>query len=41
MSLLEVVSAETPLLTVDLELYLAATKKEPDSAANFTYTQVL
>ena len=40
-ALLEVVSSKTPLLTVDLELYLAALKKEPDSAMNFTYIQAL
>ena len=28
---------ETPLLTVDLDLYLEAAKKEPNSAVNFTY----
>ena len=38
-ALLEVVSSKTPLLTVDLELYLAALKKEPDSAMNFTHIQ--
>ncbi len=40
-AILEVVSAETPLLTVDLELYLAALKKAPESAVNFTYRQAL
>ena len=34
-ALLEVVSASTPLLTVDLDLYLAAAKA-PESAVNFT-----
>ena len=40
-ALLEVVSSKTPLLTVDLELYLAALKREPDSAINFTHFQDL
>ena len=37
--LLEVVSGETPLLTVDLDLYLAALEKDPSSAVNFTHHQ--
>ena len=40
-ALLEVVSSKTPLLTVDLALYLTALKKEPDSAINFTHLQDL
>ncbi len=39
--LLEVVSGETPLLTVDLDLYLAALEKDPASAVNFTHHQDL
>ncbi len=40
-TLLEVVSGETPLLTVDLDLYLAAIEKDPSSAFNFTHLQDL
>ena len=36
-ALLEVITAEAPLLTVDLGLYLAALRKEADSAINFTH----
>ena len=36
-ALLEVVTAETPLITVDLGLYLAALEKGPDTALNFTH----
>ena len=36
-ALLAVVTKETPLLTVDLELYMEAVKREPKSAVNFTY----
>ena len=36
-ALLEVITAEAPLLTVDLDLYLAASKKEAASAINFTH----
>ena len=35
--LLEVVTAEKPLLTVDLDLYLAAQAKGRDNAVNFTH----
>ena len=35
--LLEVVSAETPLLTVDLDLFVAASAKDPDAAVNFRH----
>lgn len=35
-ALLEAATVETPVLTVDLGLYLAAAEKEPDSAVNFT-----
>lgn len=38
-ALLEVVSAETPLLTVDLQLYLAACKKGEEAAVNFRHYQ--
>ena len=40
-ALLEVVTAETPLLTVDLDLYLAALEKDPSAAVNFTHLQRL
>ena len=40
-ALLEVVTAETPLVTVDLDLYLAALAKGQDAAVNFTHLQNL
>lgn len=40
-ALLEVVTAETPLVTVDLDLYLAALAKGQDTAVNFTHLQNL
>ena len=40
-ALLEVVTAETPLLTVDFELYLAVSAKGQDTAVNFTRLQDL
>lgn len=40
-ALLEVVTAETPLVTVDLDLYLAALEKDPSAAMNFTHLQDL
>ena len=40
-ALLEVVTAETPLVTVDLDLYLAALAKGPYTAVNFTHLQCL
>ena len=40
-ALLEVVTAETPLVTVDLDLYLAALEKDPSAAVNFTHLQDL
>ncbi len=40
-ALLEVVTAETPLVTVDLDLYLAALTKGQDAAVNFTHLQNL
>ncbi len=36
-ALLEVVSASNPLVTVDLDLYLAASEKEAGAAYNFTH----
>ncbi len=35
-ALLNVVTKELPLLTVDLDLYMEAVRKEPKSAVNFT-----
>ena len=40
-ALLEAVTAETPLITVDLDLYLAALAKDPYAAVNFTHLQDL
>ena len=40
-ALLEVVSAETPLLTVDLDLYLAVAKRDHRAAVNFRHLQLL
>ena len=40
-ALLEVATTETPLVTVDLELYLAALAKGQDTAVNFTHLQDL
>ena len=40
-ALLEVITAETPLITVDLDLYLAALEKEEDAAVNFTHLRNL
>ena len=40
-ALLEVVSPETPLLTVDLDLYLAAAKRDHRAAVNFRHLQPL
>lgn len=37
--LLEVISTEKPLITVDLDLYLAAINREVDSAFNFRHYQ--
>ena len=36
-ALLNVATNETPLLTVDLDLYHEATRKEPHAAINFNY----
>ncbi len=38
-ALLESITADTPLLTVDLGLYLAALDKGPNTAVNFTHLQ--
>ena len=40
-ALLEVATTETPLVTVDLDLYLAALAKGQDTAVNFTHFQDL
>ncbi len=40
-ALLEVATAETPLVTVDLDLYLAALAKGEGAAVNFTHLQNL
>ena len=40
-ALLELVNAETPLVTVDLSLYLAALSKGEEVAVNFTYLRNL
>lgn len=37
--LLDVISPERPLLTVDLPLYDTATRREPAAAFNFTHSQ--
>ncbi len=39
--LLDVVSKKRPLLTVDLDLFISASKKEDGSAFNFTHYQDL
>ena len=36
-ALLEVATAEYPIITVDLDLYLAASASNPESAINFTH----
>ena len=36
-AVLDVVSAETPLLTVDLDLFIAASTKDPKAAVNFRH----
>ena len=38
-ALLEVVTVEAPLVTVDLDLYVAALEKSPNAAFNFTHLQ--
>ena len=40
-ALLEAVTPDTPLVTVDLDLYLAATAIDPNTAVNFTHLQRL
>ena len=40
-ALLEVISNSNPLITVDLDLYLAAINKEGESAFNFRHYQSL
>ena len=40
-ALLEVISAETPLVTVDLDLFVAAFAKGEVAALNFTHLQAL
>lgn len=40
-TLLEVATQETPVVTVDLGLYLAASASNPDSAINFTHLRNL
>lgn len=35
--LLEIVSPDTPLITVDLDLYVAASKKQPNAAMNLRH----
>ena len=40
-ALLEAVTPDTPLVTVDLDLYLAATAIDPTTAVNFTHLQRL
>lgn len=35
--LLEIVSADTPLLTVDLDLYIAVSSEDPNAAVNFRH----
>ena len=36
-ALLEIVTAETPVITVDLDLYLEAVRRRQDAAVNFTH----
>ena len=38
-ALLEAATLETPLVTVDLDLYVAALAKAPNAAVNFTHLQ--
>ena len=40
-ALLEAATVETPVLTVDLGLYLAAAAKAPETAVNFTHLRDL
>ena len=36
-AVLDIVSAETPVLTVDLDLFIAASNKDPNAAVNFRH----
>ena len=36
-ALLEVATAETPVVTVDLDLYFATLEKDPEAVLNFTH----
>ena len=38
-AVLDVVSATTPVLTVDLDLFVAASRKDPHAAVNFRHLQ--
>ena len=40
-ALLEIVTAGSPLVTVDLDLYLAALERNPDAVLNFTHLRQL
>ena len=40
-ALLEAITAATPLVTVDLDLYLAASAKDADAVVNFTHLRGL
>ena len=40
-ALLEVATEETPIITVDLDLYLTASSSNPGSAINFTHLRNL
>ena len=40
-ALLQAVTGETPLVTVDLDLYLAASEKEAEAVVNFTHLRRL
>ena len=40
-ALLQAVTKETPLVTVDLDLYLAASEKEAEAVVNFTHLRRL
>ena len=40
-ALLEIVTAETPVVTVDLDLYLEAVRRRQDAAVNFTHLRNL
>ena len=40
-ALLEVISSKTPVVTVDIDLYLIATSNEPCSALNFNHDKMI